>query len=95
MIILLIIIILLLIYLILKQKIMNAEIEKLSAEVAEATTVMQSAATLIEGISQQIKDAAGDKTKLTELTNTLDTESNRLAAKVAENTAAEGETPTP
>lgn len=67
---------------------MNAEMERLSTEVAEATTVMQSAATLIEGISQQIKDAAGDKAKLTELTNTLDSEANTLAAKVAENTPA-------
>lgn len=75
------------------QTIMNEELVKLETEVGELTTVVDSAIALIEGISQQIKDAGIDKAKLTELTNSLDSQANKLAAKVAENTEAEGEKP--
>lgn len=74
---------------------MNTELEALSAEVAETKTVVKSAIVLIDGISQQIKDAGTDKVKLKELTDSLDADNAALAAKVAENTAAEEETPTP
>lgn len=70
---------------------MNQEMENMAAEVAETKTVVASAIKLIDGISQQIKDAAGDKVKLKELTDSLDADNKLLAEKVAENTEAEGE----
>ncbi len=55
-------------------------------EVEQNTAVIASAVTLINGLSQQIKDAGVDPVKLAELTDTLDSNSNALAAAVTANT---------
>lgn len=77
-----------------KVTIVMANLNRLTTEVAELTTVAESAVALINGLSQQIKDAAGDQAKLDELTDKLDAQANSLAAAVAANTPAEeGEDP--
>lgn len=72
---------------------MKQELERLTVEVAETKTVMASAVTLLQGLSDRIKEADGDKAKLTELTDELDSNTNALAQAVAANTPAQNETP--
>jgi hypothetical protein len=75
------------------QKQMGQELVKLTQEVTETKTVMASAKALIDGFKARLDEAIGDKAKLVELSNELDTSSNELAAAVAANTVAEEETP--
>jgi hypothetical protein len=63
-----------------------AEFDRLTSEVAESTTVMASAVTLINGLAQQLRDAANDPAAITALADTLDTNANALAAAVSANT---------
>ena len=65
----------------------------LEAEVANLTSVVDSAVALINGIAARIDAAvaasdAGDNTKLTELSASIKAESDALAAAVASNTPA-------
>lgn len=68
---------------------MNDNLAKLEAEVKETTDLQQSAITLLQGLSQQIKDAGTDKVKLDEITNGLDSKNAEFAAAIAANTPAE------
>lgn len=74
-----------------KVKDMSTGMEDLQREVEEATTVAQSAVTLINGLAQQIRDLKDDPVKLEELATKLDASSQALAAVVAANTVAEEE----
>jgi esterase/lipase len=63
-----------------------ADFKKLESEVAENTTVIQSAIALIKGIAQQISDAKGDQAKIDALSDKLNSDADALAAAVAANT---------
>jgi hypothetical protein len=67
---------------------MAVNLDRLTTEVSENTTVIESAITLIDGLRQAIIDAGADPVKLGELADKLDSQSNRLAAAVADNTPA-------
>lgn len=67
---------------------MSVKFDTLRTEVSETKTVMGSAKTLIEGLSQRIKDADGDPVELKAITDDLDGSTNDLAAAVAANTPA-------
>lgn len=76
---------------------MASKLEELQAAVAAETTVVNSAITLLNGISQRIADAvaaarAGDDAALTVLAGDIATETAALAAAVAANTPGQ---PTP
>lgn len=76
---------------------MSAALDKLTAEVAENTSVMESAAILLSGLKAKIDEliAAGNNDpELQALADSLDSETNKLAAAVAANTPVEPE-PTP
>jgi hypothetical protein len=78
-----------------------AALDTLKTEVTEATTVMQSAATLIQGLKSKLDEAIeklnqGDNgAALEELSASLDTSSNDLAAAISANTPAEPPAPAP
>lgn len=65
---------------------MSAQMDTLIAQVAATKQVTDSAIVLLNGLRQQIIDAGVDQTKLTELTNSLKTETDELAAAVTTNT---------
>lgn len=65
---------------------MSAELENLTNEVAETSTVVDSAITLIEGLAAQIRDLSDDPTALIALAADLDAKTNALAAAVSANT---------
>lgn len=65
------------------------ELDDLTTEVEETNTVIDSAITLIKGLSQLIKDAGTDPVKLKQLTDQLDAKNKALAQTVVENTPAE------
>lgn len=67
---------------------MAGTLDGLTAEVARNTSVEQSALTLIQGLSQQLKDAGTDPAKLNALVTQLEQNDDALAAAVAANTAA-------
>lgn len=83
----------------LKRTIM-AGIEKLTTEVTEATSVMESASTLIRGLKEQLDEAIrkleeGDNGEaLDALSAQLDTSANSLAEAVQANTPGQGQGPT-
>lgn len=66
--------------------IMSAELDALSAQVANNTDVEASAVQLLENISQLLRDAGTDRTKLTALANNLETSRTALAAAIVANT---------
>lgn len=68
---------------------MSAGVERLSGEVAEIGTVVDSAVTLIEGLAQQIRDSLGDEEALGALADELDAKANALASAVAANTPSQ------
>lgn len=65
---------------------MSAELDALTAQVAQNTTVETSAVTLIQGLAAQIVAAGTDPAKLTALTTSLNTSATALAAAIAANT---------
>lgn len=69
-----------------------AQIEDLQAEVNENTDVTQSAITLMNGLSQQLKDAlaSNDPAAVQAVIDQLDQNTNSLAAAVTANTPAQG-----
>jgi cephalosporin hydroxylase len=69
-----------------KEDAMSAELDRLTAQVAATTTIEQSAITLIQGIAQQLRDAATDPAKITALADSLHTSADALAAAVTANT---------
>lgn len=73
---------------------MSQEFETLRQEVAQSKTVMASAAVLIRGFNQKLKDAiaaGGQPADFQQLSNELDGSEQDLAAAVAEGTAAQNE----
>ena len=70
---------------------MSAELEILRTEVAENNTVIGSAIALLNGLKQRLDDALASNdppAALAELSASLDTTTNALAAAVAANTPA-------
>lgn len=64
----------------------NTTLDRLTTEVAETVTVIDSAVVMIEGLAQQIRDTAGDATAANALADTLDAKANALAAAITANT---------
>lgn len=73
-------------------KVMSAELDRLTTEVSENNSAIDSAIVLINGLAQQIRDLATDPAALNALADSLDAKSNELAAAVAANTP---DAPTP
>jgi hypothetical protein len=74
---------------------MAVDLTGLQAAVARNRTVDDSAAAMIRGIAQQIRDAIaaddiGDATNINALVTELESSSDSLAAAVSENTPASG-----
>ena len=65
---------------------MSAQMDKLTADVAAEGTVIQSAITLLQGLSQQLKDAATDPVALQAVIDSIDSQTASLAAAVQANT---------
>lgn len=68
---------------------MSEQLDKLTQEVAENKTVMESAVTLLNGLKTRLDEAGTDATKLAQLSADLDANTNALAAAVTANTPAE------
>ena len=71
------------------QDTMNQALERLTTEVAEVRDANEAAIALITGLAQEIRDAQGSTEALNALADSLDAESNRLAAAVSANTEPE------
>lgn len=67
---------------------MSQALDDLTREVAETTTVVESAIVLIQGLRDQLAAAGTDPTKLAELAATLDAQQTALAAAIAAGTVA-------
>jgi uncharacterized protein YoxC len=65
---------------------MTAALDKLTQEVEETKTAVDSAITLIGGLAQQIRDLKDDPAKLEALANELDAKQKAIADAVAANT---------
>lgn len=65
---------------------MSAELDRLSQEVSENNSAIDSAIVLINGLAAQIRDLADDPAALSALADSLDAKANELAAAVAANT---------
>lgn len=72
-----------------EMKDMSDALNRLTAEVAEQKTVIDSAVTLLGSLAQQIRDNVGDEDALNSLADSLDTQTNQLAAAVSANTPAQ------
>lgn len=72
--------------------IMSAELDALTAQVTQSTTIEQSAITLIQGMAAQIAANVNSPAALTALSQQLSTSATALAAAVTANTPA---APTP
>ena len=68
---------------------MSAELDRLTQEVSETKTVMQSAAVLLGGLSDRIRELKTDPAALTALADELDGQQAELSAAIAANTPAE------
>jgi hypothetical protein len=64
----------------------QADINNLSEKVERMRTVAESSKTLIQGLAQQIRDAADDPAELKALADQLDASATSLAEAVAANT---------
>jgi TolA-binding protein len=73
---------------------MEEAVARLTASVSALTTVDQSAITLINGLSQQIRDLSADPAALNALADQLDAQASDLSAAVTANTPATPEEPT-
>lgn len=75
------------------EKRIMAAIDDLTREVAENKSAMDSAATLLANIKQKLDDAiaAGDMSKVQELSDQLSTNTDTLVAAVTKNTPVEGQ----
>lgn len=65
---------------------MAGEVQKLEQDVAENTTVVESAITLMQNIKALLDAAGTDPAKLAALSQALENNSTKLAAAVAANT---------
>lgn len=73
-----------------KEEHMSQQLDDLTTEVQNATTVEQSAITLIQGLAAQLQAAGTDPVKLQALHDQLVQSDQALAAAVAANTPAAG-----
>ena len=73
----------------LQGSLMANELERLTTEVSETNTAIDSAILLLEKLSQLIRDNAGDPAALAKLADDLDAKGQALAAAVVANTPAE------
>ncbi len=71
-----------------KTKAMSQQLDDLTTEVSNNTTVTKSALTLIQGLAKQLADAGTDPAKLQALRDSLAENDAALAAAVAANTPA-------
>ena len=71
-----------------KEDTMSKELDDLTIQVKANTDAEASAATLIQGLADQIKAAANDPTKIVALSAALKTSADALAAAVVANTPA-------
>ena len=78
-----------------QQRLIMAELDDLTAQVAANKTVIDSALVLINGIADRIAAAGTDATKLAALTASLKSEDDALAAAVQAKSPAPPATPTP
>jgi predicted nucleic acid-binding Zn-ribbon protein len=67
-----------------------ADLSALQAEVTENNDAVQSAVTLLQNLSQQIRDAGTDPSAIQALADQLDAQTQALAQAVVANTPAEG-----
>lgn len=72
---------------------MTAELTRLTAEVAQTRSAIDSAVTLIAGLAQQIRDNATDPAALSALADSLDAGQADIAAAVTANTPADTNPP--
>lgn len=72
-----------------KVNIVMTDLTRITEEVAENTSVIQSAIALLNDLAQQIRDNATDPAALEALADNLDANSNALGAAVAANTPGE------
>lgn len=72
---------------------MSVSLDRLTTEVSENTSVIESAIVLIEGLAQALRDAAADPAAVNALADRLDAQSNALASAVAANTPTPPEPP--
>src|SRR5687768_15277925 len=72
---------------------MTPELQRLTNEVTEVKTVNQSAITLLQSLSTLIRESIDNKAALNALADSLDTDTNELAAAVTANTPSENEPP--
>lgn len=72
---------------------MSIQMEDLTREVEEQTTVVDSAITLLSTLAEEIRANAADQVALGELANRLDASGAALADAVAANTKAADEPP--
>ncbi len=73
-----------------REKAMSVQLDHLKTQVERATSVSQSAVTLIGGLAEQIRQLKDDPAMLEQLATDLDAQTSALAAAVQANT-----TPTP
>ena len=71
-----------------RAKAMSLVLDNLKAQVARNTSLEQSAIALIQGLAQQIRDAAGDPAALAELATNLETSATSLSDAFVANTPA-------
>lgn len=68
---------------------MTPELQRLTDEVTEMKTVNQSAISLLQNLSQLIRDRANDPVALNALADSMDSETKALADAVTANTPAD------
>lgn len=72
---------------------MTPELQRLTDEVTESKTVQLSAISLLQNLSQLIRDRANDPAALNALADSMDADTKALADAVAANTPASNEPP--
>lgn len=77
-----------------EMKKMSAELDRLTAEVSQTGTVVDSAIALIQGLADQIRQLQTDPAALAKLADDLDAKTNALAAAVEANTTPPSVSPT-
>jgi predicted histidine transporter YuiF (NhaC family) len=75
-----------LVCIIIKQRKISMDVQTILDKVTAEKTVVDSAVALLGSLSQAIKDAGTDQTKLQAISDALDGQSSELAAAVAANT---------
>src|ERR1044072_5409156 len=72
-----------------KVGVLMAVLDDLRTQVERTTGLEQSAITMIQGLAQQIQDAAGNESAVQELASQLSSNADALAAALAANTPAD------